>query len=406
MHLMPEGAESARGPMTSRRWRARHRARLLRIASQLANYEGPGGGPGVTMDLMRRGQVGVAMSVIYSPFSEIDLSKPYGAPPEDSYFRDATDLIDLVEQDIAAHESDVARVVHSPAELAEALREGKVALVHVIEGGFHLGASEESVRANVAELARRGVASITLAHLFWRRVATNSVAVPLPEWLYRLVFPQPPYEGLSELGVAAVQAMVEHGILVDVAHMSRASLLDTFRVVGDRAPIIASHGACRFGDRDYNLSFDTIARIGQSGGVIGISTSDRHLSNGLRRGRTQTFEETMATIRAHVKRIRDITGSFDHVAIGSDLDGFIRPMVRGLEHMGRMTALQEALRAEYGEEIAEKICNGNVLRLLERHWGAPPREASGRDPEPREADPVAGDGDQRARRDPEPRPAA
>jgi hypothetical protein len=38
---------------------------------------------------------------------------------------------------------------------------------------------------------RRGVAYITLAHLFWRRVATNSIAVPLPERLYRLVFPQP-----------------------------------------------------------------------------------------------------------------------------------------------------------------------------------------------------------------------
>ncbi len=80
----------------------------------------------------------------------------------------------------------------------------------------------------------------------------------------------------------------------------------------------------------------------------------------------------MATIRAHVKRIRDITGSFDHVAIGSDLDGFIKPMVRGLEHSGRMSALQEALRAEYGEEIAEKICSGNVLRLLQRHWGVRP----------------------------------
>lgn len=285
MHVQPDGARSAYEPMTSRRWRARHRARVLRIASQLANYDAPGGGPGVTMDLMRRGEIGVALSAIYSPFAEIDLAKPYGAPPEDSYFADAIDLIELVEQDVATHDSEVARVAKSPAQLGEALSDRKLALVHCIEGGFHLGASEETVRANVAELARRGVAYIKLAHLFWRRVATNSVAVPLPEWLYALVFPQPPYEGLSELGVAAVETMLEHGVLVDVAHMSEASLRDTFEIVDDRAPVIASHGACRFGERGYNLSFETIARIGQSGGVIGITSSERHLTDGLRRGR-------------------------------------------------------------------------------------------------------------------------
>jgi microsomal dipeptidase-like Zn-dependent dipeptidase len=388
MHLSADEGQSrgAREQMTSRRSRARHRARVLRIAAQLANYDGPGGGPGVTMDLLRRGDVGVALSVIYSPFAEMDLAKPYGAPPEDSYFADAIEQMELVEQDVAAHESQFARVATSAAQVGEALSDHKVAVVHCIEGGFHLGASEETVRANVAELARRGVAYITLAHLFWRRVATNSVAVPLPERLYGLVFPQPPYEGLSELGVAAVEAMLEHGVLVDIAHMSQASLRDTFEIVNDRAPVIASHGACRFGERNYNLSFETIARIGQSGGVIGISSSDRHMTDGLRRRSPETFEQSVATIRSHIKRIRDITGSYDHVAIGSDLDGFIKPMLRGLEHSGRMSALQDALRAEYGEETAEKICSANVLRLLQRHWGARPGLAVAAELPPSEAD--------------------
>ena len=168
--------------------------------------------------------------------------------------------------------------------------------------------------------------------------------------------------------------------------MSQASLRDTFEIVGDRAPVIASHGACRFGNRDYNLSFETIARIGQSGGVIGISSSDRHMTDGLRRRSPVTFEQSVATIRSHIKRIRDITGSYDHVAIGSDLDGFIKPMLRGLEHSGRMSALQDALRAEYGEETAEKICNGNVLRLLQRHWGVRPGLATAPESPASEAD--------------------
>jgi microsomal dipeptidase-like Zn-dependent dipeptidase len=375
MHLMPPGAESALRPMTSREWRSRWRARLLGAISRLANYQGPGGGPSVTIDLMRRGRVGVALSALYWPFAEIDLRKRYGAPPEDAYFRDVLAQLELVEDDIREHEADLARVVTTPAELADAVGEGKLALVHSVEGGFHLGETEATVRENVAELARRGVAYVTLAHLFWRRVATNSVALPLPEWLYGVVFRQPRGEGLSELGAAALDAMVEHGVMVDVAHMSQASLDDTFRLLDERdpehrVPPIASHGACRFGRRGYNLSDETVRRIGERGGVIGLSASERHLTNGLRRDGTRTWQDTVEVICAHVERIRDLTGGgYDHVAIGSDMDGFIKPTVHGLEHMGRMAGLEDALRERYGEEDAGSICSGNALRLLERHWG-------------------------------------
>ena len=118
--------------------------------------------------------------------------------------------------------------------------------------------------------------------------------------------------------------------------------------------------------------------------MIGISSSDRHITDGLRRRSPETFEQTMATIRLHIKRIHDITGSYDHVAIGSDLDGFISRCSRGLEHSGRMSALQDALRAEHGDETAEKICSANVLRLLQRHWGSAPssRPRHSRPPSP------------------------
>ncbi|MDP8942686.1 MAG: dipeptidase [Actinomycetota bacterium] len=375
MHLMPPGAGSAHDALRARRRRARWRARLLDAFSRLANYQGPAGGPGVTVDLMRRGRVGVVLSVLYSPFAEMDLSKHYAAAPEDGYFRDVQEQLDLVERDIGDNESAFARVVHGPTELSEALRDGKVALVHCLEGGFHLGESEAAVRANVAELARRGVAYVTLAHLFWRRVATNTPALPVPEWAYRLVFRQPGGEGLSERGAVALDAMVEHGILVDIAHMSQASLDDTFRLLderdpGRRVPVIASHGACRFGRRTYNLSSQTIERVAERGGVVGISASERHLTDGLRSG-TRSFADSVDVVCAHVDRIREISGSFDHAALGSDLDGYIKPAVHGLEHMGRMAALEDALGERYGEADAAKVCSGNALRLLERHWLAP-----------------------------------
>ena len=52
-----------------------------------------------------------------------------------------------------------------------------MAFLHCVEGGFHLGDSPEAVRSNVAELAGEGVAYVTLAHLFWRQIATNTPAI-------------------------------------------------------------------------------------------------------------------------------------------------------------------------------------------------------------------------------------
>jgi microsomal dipeptidase-like Zn-dependent dipeptidase len=68
---------------------------------------------------------------------------------------------------------------------------------------------------------RRGVAYITLAHLFWRDIATNAPALPfLTDAWYDRIFPQPENVGLSDLGRAAVQAMYEAKILTDLSHMS------------------------------------------------------------------------------------------------------------------------------------------------------------------------------------------
>ena len=48
---------------------------------------------------------------------------------------------------------------------------------------------------------------MTLAHLFFRQVATNAPAIPfIPDWIYRLLFPQRRDVGLTPLGEAAVRA--------------------------------------------------------------------------------------------------------------------------------------------------------------------------------------------------------
>ena len=69
-------------------------------------------------------------------------------------------------------------------------------------------------------LAGLGVAYTTVAHLFFRDVATNAPALPfLSDWLYIRIFPQKNDQGLTTLGREVVEAMVDEGILIDITHM-------------------------------------------------------------------------------------------------------------------------------------------------------------------------------------------
>ncbi len=344
---------------------------VLKIANQLANYEH--GKPAVTVPNFRTGNVGVALSVLYAPFSEMDLEVPYGAPPAPSYFPDLLQQLDLVEQDIAANYSGQAVVARNRNELQIGLAQGKTVLVHCVEGGFHVGDTPAAVRDHVRQLARRGVAYITVAHLFWRHVAANAPAIPfLPDWLYRLLFPQP-REPLSELGRAMIEAMIDEHVLIDVTHMSdpataaTLALLDQLDPAG-QVPVFASHAAYEFGDREYNLKDKEIEAIARRKGVIGLIACPHYMAEGTAKPHPETLDDTMDLIYLHVDRIRQVTGSHDYTAFGSDHDGFIKPALPGLDSPAGFAEVETRLAQKYGAAVAQQICSGNAMRVLEC-WG-------------------------------------
>src|ERR1700751_2188310 len=101
MHLLPE--EQQRTHERARTWwRQRWQSRVVDLISRVANYQGPGDAPSVTEKLMRAGEVGVVLSMLYQPFDEIDLTQSYGAPPRESYFKDIVDQRQIVEDYVAA----------------------------------------------------------------------------------------------------------------------------------------------------------------------------------------------------------------------------------------------------------------------------------------------------------------
>jgi membrane dipeptidase len=390
MHLVPGGKVKLWRLLVSgaerRRLRDRIRALSIGLASRFRNYPSFRSGPRVRIAYLKKGGVGVALSVLYSFFDEIDVLG--GARPKPGYIDTLESQLETVQTEIEQTHAADAFIATGPEALAEAGR-GRIALVHCVEGGFHLGRTPEEVKRAVERLAERGVAYITLAHLIWRGIATDAPALPfLTDEEYRRWLPQP-QEGLSGLGRAAVEAMVEHGVLIDLAHMSERSLADTFELLDKldppprepgakpRVTVLVTHGGYRFGEQEYMLSEETVKRIVARDGVIGLILARHQLEDGPpplppRRlpplTRKRRFEASFATLRAHIDRIAEIAGSHRHVAIGSDFDGFIKPTLGGMHDMRDMARLERRLKSHYGPEIARQICSGNALRPLTAYW--------------------------------------
>ena len=162
--------------------------------------------------------------------------------------------------------------------------------------------------------------------------------------------------------------MCKERILIDMSHMSADSINETLDLLDNeidpkgKIPVIATHGGYRFKAwprcrrLKYNLDDETVKRIADRNGVIGLIACRHYISRGLRPWLPWRFRHSVKLLCRHIDRIAKLT-SIDHVAIGSDLDGFIKPALPGLKHMGRMDELQRALRDRYGAKDAEKICS-------------------------------------------------
>ena len=361
-------------------WVNKLRAFALKTAANLINYEDDRWR--VSLDELERGDVRAVFSVLMEPGAEYDFDEPYGAPPEDTYFGDVLHRLEGVEADLRRidPENRRQRVVASAADLDATLAAGKVAFMHCVEAGLHLGGTVEEVKANVATLKGKHVVYVTLAHLFWRQVATNAPAIPfLGERLYKAIFRQPRL-GLTELGRAAVEAMYEQRMLIDLTHMSERAMDETLDLLDEldrrtcarpeEHPVLATHAGFRFGKQEYMLTPERISRIAARDGVIGLILARHQLNDGVSIPDPDDPVETPKVLRRHIDEIRrHVPGHTNaHVGIGSDLDGFIKPTVAGIDTAGDLATLAAPLRQAYGED-AEMILSGNALRVARTALG-------------------------------------
>jgi microsomal dipeptidase-like Zn-dependent dipeptidase len=131
--------------------------------------------------------------------------------------------------------------------------------------------------------------------------------------------------------------------------------------------VLATHAGYRFGKQEYMLAPETIRRIARRDGVIGLILARHQLNDEAGVKDPESPAETHAVLRRHIDAIRlCVPGHVNaHVAIGSDLDGFIKPTVAGIETAGDLATLAQPLRDAYGAD-AEAILSGNAMRVARK----------------------------------------
>lgn len=205
------------------------------------------------------------------------------------------------------------------------------------------------------------------------------------------------HNGVSPFGEQVIAEMNRVGIMVDVSHISKKSMLDA--VALSRAPVIASHSAVRaLADHPRNLDDEQLLALKASGGVIQIvgfsgyvkvestqkKTARGQLTDRFGLGSEKKvadldsltrveYESEMARIEQtwpaanvqdfvdHIDYAVRLIG-VDHVGISSDFDGGVG--IEGWQDASETANITgELLRRGYTEPQINKLWSGNLLRL-------------------------------------------
>ena len=275
---------------------------------------------------LRRGMVGAQFWSVH-----VDVDHPRPAMQQ-------LEQIDIAHRIIEAY-PDELEFAGSVSDIERVFGTGKIASLLGIEGGHVIENSLGALRA----FYRAGVRYMGLTHFSntdWADSGTDSVVV----------------DGLSPFGEEVVREMNRMGMLVDLAHVSPATMSDALNVT--EAPIIFSHAAARaLADHPRNVPDSILLRLRDNGGVLMQLFYPPYLD---------VSEEPRATIQDvadHIEHIRNVAG-IDHVGIGSDFDG-IPTYVSGLEDVSTYpTLFVELVRRGWSDDDLRKLAGRNLLRVM------------------------------------------
>lgn len=322
--------------------------------------------PGQTdLDRLRKGMIGAQFWSVYTP----------GEYRDSGYARVQLEQIDIARRVIEKYPDRLALAL-SPADIRREFKQGKLASLLGLEGGHAIEHSLGALRAYYD----LGVRYMTLTHnvtLDWADAALDSAR----------------HNGLTPFGDSVVREMNRLGMLVDLSHVSPATMSASLNV--SQAPVIFSHsGARALVDVPRNVPDSILRRLTRNGGIVMVPfvtgfvspvvyLYDEATRPAMRDLRQKYGKDTAAITRAvnewrkthpepratlsqvadQIEYVRKVAG-VDHVGIGGDFDG-ITEVVQGLEDVSTYPALfAELARRGWSDSDLRKLAGENFLRVF------------------------------------------
>jgi membrane dipeptidase len=192
------------------------------------------------------------------------------------------DKIDTVRRTLVGPLRAKVGLALDPDDVHAIHRSGRIVAIIALENGYALGEDLEQLRT----LYSLGVRYVTLTQVGHNQICDSKWAPGQPG---------PLHGGLSRFGEKLVATMNALGCIVDVSHISKASVLDVFRL--SKAPVLVSHsGVQGVGGVGNILDDEELDGLQENGGVIHIV--------GLRRAiKTDSAEKT--------QEVADLRAEFD-----------------------------------------------------------------------------------------------
>jgi membrane dipeptidase len=295
--------------------------------------------------------------------------------PEPQAVQATLEQIDVMKRLIARYPTEL-QFATSADDVARAMKAGRIASLLGMEGGHSIGGSLAVLR----QMYALGARYMTLTHFknnAWADSATDA----------------PAHNGLTPFGRDVVREMQRIGMLVDLSHVSAATMRDALAVA--KAPVMFSHsGAYAVDASPRNAPDDMLMMLKANGGIIMVNTYPFYVSEEVRHWKaTAAAEEarqkslnpgdpaaakaaltaweaanprpasTIPQVADHIDHIAKLIG-VDHVGLGGDFDG-IEVTTQGMQDVSTYPALLTEL-ARRGWSVAdlEKLTSGNMMRVL------------------------------------------
>jgi membrane dipeptidase len=281
---------------------------------------------------------------------------------------------------------DQIEIPYSADDIERINAAGKLAAVVSIENGYAIG-QDISLVETYFDLGAR---AMTLTHGGHNDIGDSSTPRDFDE-------EEEQYGGLSEFGREVVAEMNRLGMIIDISHVSKNTMLQV--VQNSASPIIASHsGARALADHPRNLDDEQLLALRDNGGVIHVVALDGFLKvqpekdaaeDALREEmgvtgyrvcqnvsdeRRAECERRLAelderwppanlqTYVDHIDYAVQLIG-VDHVGIGTDFDG--GGGIEGFNDASEAPEVTaELVRRGYSDEDIAKIWGGNLMRVL------------------------------------------